>query len=483
MERRSISSVTVIPSDSTFTRNQPREPSSATSDAETSTDNSTATTPVTSGMPTGTVVIPVHERSGTIIARPSWDPTVKYWGPKQTATCDGDVDMDTSITHDTDTSPSLQRCPFTTPHRAVGIVSESPPASPAGPSTEMNVEPHIIINPEELGANGVGVEDGIVSLEPNDDFAMGAPPGAPGAIDDTPTVRRAEDMIGPADNETPRAGPTTLPNALPMPTPGWEPSIRAAGDSRIAGLRTAAQNAEAGATAGTTTAEGRHHHHHHHHRDSTETGPYRDEDVLLSLQLLAYLSKYPHVRQAFYKPLASFHPATVNLTQRNGYQATVGSSVSASAASGSSLATPASHTVGLGSTPSKEIHGFFKSLGRGKEKEKQPQRPVSPPPPSSAAPVRHTNVFSLVERFTFRPSLSEADLPNAPLSTQGCSACSGFADVTCCHDGEAKQLLGYHHPVRHQIARNQPPEPSSATSDTETSTNNSTATTPVPALS
>ena len=34
-----------------------------------------------------------------------------------------------------------------------------------------------------IGVVGVGVEDRIVSLEPNDDFAMGAPPGAPGAID------------------------------------------------------------------------------------------------------------------------------------------------------------------------------------------------------------------------------------------------------------------------------------------------------------
>jgi len=29
-------------------------------------------------------------------------------------------------------------------------------------------------------------------------------------------------------------------------------------------------------------------------------GPYRDEDVLLGLQLLGYLSNYPHVRQAFF---------------------------------------------------------------------------------------------------------------------------------------------------------------------------------------
>jgi hypothetical protein len=34
----------------------------------------------------------------------------------------------------------------------------------------------------------------------------------------------------------------------------------------------------------------------------TDNTPYREEDVLLSLQLLAYLSKYLHVRQAFYQP-------------------------------------------------------------------------------------------------------------------------------------------------------------------------------------
>jgi len=40
-------------------------------------------------------------------------------------------------------------------------------------------------------------------------------------------------------------------------------------------------------------------------------GPYRDEDVL-SLQLLEYLSKYPHVCHAFYKPRVIFHPASVS---------------------------------------------------------------------------------------------------------------------------------------------------------------------------
>ncbi|KAJ7703773.1 hypothetical protein B0H16DRAFT_1829447 [Mycena metata] len=57
-------------------------------------------------------------------------------------------------------------------------------------------------------------------------------------------------------------------------------------------------------------AEDRHHAHVHVHAHAHPTGPYRDEDVLLSLQLLAYLSKYPHVRQAFYKRRHGFHPAS-----------------------------------------------------------------------------------------------------------------------------------------------------------------------------
>ena len=42
-------------------------------------------------------------------------------------------------------------------------------------------------------------------------------------------------------------------------------------------------------------------------------GPFCEEDVQLSLQLLAYLSKYPHVQQGFYEPRVSFHPATAAL--------------------------------------------------------------------------------------------------------------------------------------------------------------------------
>ncbi|KAJ7301177.1 hypothetical protein DFH08DRAFT_724587, partial [Mycena albidolilacea] len=133
------------------------------------------------------------------------------------------------------------------------------------------------------------------------------------------------------------------------------------------------------------------HHHSHAHAHAHPTGPYRDEDVLLSLQLLAYLSKYPHVRQAFYKRRNGFHPA-------------------------SALALAFLRAFGV--------------AGKDKEKGKAPAggssssrastaSTVTPAAPASTAstaarPGFETNVFSLVERFTFRPSSSETDLPNPP---------------------------------------------------------------------
>ena len=86
-------------------------------------------------------------------------------------------------------------------------------------------------------------------------------------------------------------------------------------------------------------------------------GPYRGEDVLLSLQLLAYLNKYyPHVRQHFYKTRPSFHPATQILVNKTGPSATVNNAI-----------TPPLTT--------KETNPIFKAFasvtGRGKEKERQ----------------------------------------------------------------------------------------------------------------
>lgn len=91
-------------------------PVTSGSDTETSTDASTNVTPVGSGTPTGSVVVLSRDRSGTIIARPVWDPThtrSRYgrdsvppspsdssrpeMETKDEVDGDGDVDVDRSI--------------------------------------------------------------------------------------------------------------------------------------------------------------------------------------------------------------------------------------------------------------------------------------------------------------------------------------------------------------------------------------------------
>lgn len=495
-------------------------------DADTSTDTSTNATPVRSGTPTGAVLVPGRERSGTVVGRPIWDHqpagllrhhhlhrhqhrqqqqhnhqhrarqelTASPSGgstdnsqPNTETEDDGDIDMDRDR-DEGDPSP-IERggargtrrhfieSPHHLPHhhhrtrRAVGIVSDTPPT--AAP-LEVSADAHIIINDAQGGVvvrggdGGVGVggvEDGIVSLETNDDFAMGAPPGAPGAIDDVPggggggvvggggVMRRDTIRNWTAPDATPRAGTMDLPmmtttNATTAPSPVGRTGRRALHQDTAASITPTATirgahrntvgsnntigvpNAAATTTIpniGTTTAGtpgvggvGRtsSHHHHHHYRD-TDSGPYRDEDVLLSLQLLAYLSKYPHVRQAFYQSRTSFHPASANLPG------------SRSTGAGNVGAGTSSRTAGAGAgAPFKEPNNFFRAFSsttsRGKEKAScaATSAPTSTAPPatttttttttSTPSATRQTNVFSLVERFTFRPSSTETDLPNPP---------------------------------------------------------------------
>lgn len=297
------------------------------------------------------------------------------------------------------------------PRRAVGIVSDTGTTA-AGASLDMNADAHIIINDQAVTVDGVGVEDGIVSLETNDDFAMGAPPGAPGAI--TPGPTRGEPH--PAER-TPRAGTITLPPPTITPVPPVPATVRV----RTAdGLTTAEQRRLHGGAPATNARPGgpgaplAGMHHHHHHRDS-DTGPYRDEDVLLALQLLAYLSKYPHVRQAFYKPRPAFHPATL---QENSFEDLFKNQAGPSTAKPQSTAT----------TPAKEPNAFLKAFanatGRGKEKAAAGPamlHAASTPGASGSAPsaARMTNVFSLVERFTYRPSSSEMESTNPPPTLPG----------------------------------------------------------------
>ena len=414
--------------------------------------------------------------------------------------------------------------------RAVGIVSDEPADGPQTLQVDGG-DAHIIINEAGVGGEGgvgvgpvrvggvgegvgvgVGVEDGIVSLEPNDDFAMGAPPGAPGAIGDGLTPRGLNlDGIGRRRNRTisgvaapgttpgttgdaPDATPRAAVIGLPMMA-GNNGTIRGGqqqqqganfGHQRHATIRARPADPPTGpviptaamttATAIGTTFPARTSNasasHTPPHHTTSDSGPYRDEDVLLSLQLLAYLSKYPHVRQAFYKPRVTFHPASVDLGgQRFGIGSGEGKEKGRKEKERKGDKGLEEREKGLekekekaaspSSTTKETAPGFFKaftnaasslstvhsnigtatSSSRGKERAQlnastsstsstltvmaqldpsssssSSSTPITKPlsTPSPSAPPRQTNVFSLVERFTFKPSSTETDLPNPP---------------------------------------------------------------------
>ena len=171
---------------------------------------------------------------------------------------DGDVDMDRTQDNgriDSDVasalaSPSPERqmrnatnaARQHTAQRAVGIVSDEPTAVP----------PTLQVGGLDSGVEvGVGVVNGIVSLEQNDDFAMEAPPGAPGVMGEAPTPRILDLTVGAGTNErrrrntiavdapdvSPRAAVVNLPlmastAVRPQPTQGadlshqWNATIR-----------------------------------------------------------------------------------------------------------------------------------------------------------------------------------------------------------------------------------------------------------------
>ncbi|KAI0737115.1 hypothetical protein C8Q80DRAFT_1214800 [Daedaleopsis nitida] len=479
LERHASDRLTVRPADLSMqsveaSQEEPMQTDQATpsasraQDTDTSADTSTNATPNRSNTPTGTVVVPGRDRSGTIIARPVWDQPANTTrrphrsrlnvpaasaGPSTSTSAansrpetetedDGDVDMDTSR-DDSAPSPSPERQPSDTgtiraahSRRAVGIVTDTAgPAAPGATGIDLPSDAHIIINDEGV-VPGVGVEDGIVSLETNDDFAMGAPPGAPGALDGPPG-RAVADVHPGAGERTPRAGTTNLPiTAARTPMAGGflAPPAVDVGARGEPGTPARQNTIRAGNGGGAAANGGTPHHHHHHHPREVETGPYRDEDVLLSLQLLAYLSKYPHCRQAFYKPRTSFHPATAQISNEGRQTFSSTPSSSRAAATSSAASTPSASSS---STPApREVHPLVKAFnsatGRGKEKEKASSSSSATPAPSSGSPgaatgaaaasgnnsppQRMTNVFALVERFTYRHSSSELESPNPPPS-------------------------------------------------------------------
>lgn len=109
---------------------------------------------------------------------------------------------------------------------------------------------------------------------------------------------------------------------------------------------------------------------------------YRDEDVLLSLQLLAYLSKYPHVRSVFHSP------SDVESDMDEHDHGACGDFCT-------SIKTPRSHASASSASSTKP--------------------PLTPAP---TAPTLSSNVFSLVEAFTHRPPASDKYTPRHSTAVQ-----------------------------------------------------------------
>lgn len=176
---------------------------------------------------------------------------------------------------------------------------------------------------EEPDAETMAAEQARLDLE------AGAPPGQPGAMVTPPAPATATDApqpVAPVPPTVAPAGEVTAPQAQ---------VIIAAGAPR--GFHDLASY------VGLITM-------------TNPTGDrFSDDCVLLSLQLLAYLSKYPHVRTAFHHPRRPMHP-----------------------------------TFDLGLDESNHPLPFI--------------------PPMSQS----RNVFSLVERFTFKPSVTDPTLFKIP---------------------------------------------------------------------
>lgn len=335
---------------------------------------------------------PPRERSGTIRARP---------GPNQASTSRvatqsarrvsgrrapssrGETDMDETEADESEEGRPIAVVGALEPQTAIAVVDESR-------GDGMNFFGSDNLGDFDMG--GVGVDRAMVNLARDDDaLAMGAPPGAPGATVTAPTGTTGTTPRPGIVDVTPRAAVAALHDdysamEIAAALDGVEgargarvilQNLGAAGDGeRVFNLQdrqTIVAAAAAGggngdalvrtilaqtpelrvngpASSRASTITG---------IATSPQGPFQDEDVLLSLQLLAYLSKYPYVRQAFYEPRRPLY----------------------------------NHSDFSGS------HAQEDGL-------------------SGSGSPRSPNIFSLVERFTFRASPSEPQLPRLPQEIQ-----------------------------------------------------------------
>ena len=355
-----------------FLRSSPSpspQPRAITSD--TSNDTSPTSTPHGGSTPTGVVVVPGRDRSGTVVARttttttPLTSATDSQHARRRSTLRPAPVAANSSASVRTDTEPESDAdaemedasasSPGSTPGPVPAPVAVSPSASaptsapgPTPPQQQQQQHRAVgIVGDDDAAALDVGmnlnlllagVDDGFVALEQTvgDDMAMGAPPGAPGNMDMGVGRGDGSPRLGREDRRevedlTPRAGFVALPDMHthqhphhhhPHPHQAHPHQLQHVFTHPHATHHTHTQHPTHLRPQGALPPHAhphaqQHPHprpqthpiHSHTHTHTEEAGPYREEDVLLSLQLLAYLSKYPHVRQAFYKPRAVFNPA------------------------------------------------------------------------------------------------------------------------------------------------------------------------------
>ncbi|CDZ96538.1 Zinc finger, MYND-type [Phaffia rhodozyma] len=349
------------------------------------------------GTPTGTAN---RERSDTLIGRPTLAPRRRN-RRERVATPGNESGTTGGEEEDADEADEGELVGDGAGARPIGQTGIDGAVGGAGAALEVGIVQ------EEDGATDIesGLVDGDM-LNQNVDLQMGAPPGAPGAV----TPRTAAEMTprqpflpmtdpqvgvgaagvpgGNVGGATPLVRPTqalggphggTLLGGVNLNPPGvslaGSPIQNTIGGAQnMPGMTAPAVVALATAQATQRTL-----------RDlSMETGPstgsnehcYRDDDVLLSLQLLAYLSKYPHVRQAFHRPREPFH---ANLSLK---------------------------------------------LAPG-------EAPLPMRPPLSFTP----NIFSLVERFTFKPSATD---PNTPILPEEIVYWAGVIMRNACRKDEGR---------------------------------------------
>jgi hypothetical protein len=353
----------------------PPRPSSSYSERF-SAQTSAATTPLRSTTPSEADHEPElepRERSGTIRARPS--PPHAPVASRRTSVRRTHPARDTDIEEtEVDEADETQPAPrVVQPQTSIAVVDNSRNNGDTGMA---------IFGEGGLGdfeMTGVEVDPTLVNLVGDNDMAMGAPPGVPQAavgqttrttprpsvVDVTPrpTITAltedssAMDIAAALDGVEGARGARVILQNLAAAGEGERvfnlqdrQAIVAgpgAGDALVRTILAQTpelrlNTAPASRSSSSTTA--------------TQQGPFQDEDVLLSLQLLAYLSKYPYVRQAFYQPRK---PVSIS-----------------------------------------------------------PEQPTTPEEENGSGEPRCPNIFSLVERFTFRPSPSEPLLPRLPPEIQ-----------------------------------------------------------------